>query len=991
MATLLTGTTIGGNVALHAGNYTSYPDATKLPLAGGTLTGQLNIEYTNARQIIKDGTNTLVMGHWDMANVRIEATGRPLYMVSYGGTISIGRSSGSNLVVDTASVSYGGNAVLTSASTLTAGNLSGTIPSGVLGNSAHFIGTTSIALNRASAAQSLTGVNIDGSSGSCSGNAATATYARRVDGATRTSFTVGGNKDNYYPVIFNIGSGTTELQYSEFVIERGGYEEPGYTFAGGNTFSTLNIRFSCKSNGWGYGASYENVEMHGYTTQLVANWEQMTEASKLIVWLRGATIYHFWNVVANTTLHDGNSGGTSLTLAYAPYYSYTYSSTTTVQAKAQYGKYVNSSTGIPGLYVAGRVLAEGFFSGPGTGLTGTAANLTVGTANSVAAGGIKSGAIEDNAVIFSKIQQVTGPVAIGRTTASLGNVTTLSGADLATIIGANTITNATNATTAGSVTNGVYTTGNQSIAGNKTFTGITSFTNASDYQISLNGDATTWAGIEWKDSNGTDYVWFNGQHKTFAIGGGGSNISGKKLHVDGAVTIGADLDSTAVISNSLNLQGPLQMGNYKTYIFSDLSAASTQARTYEIARIGIDYNDWNSVGTFEVELHEKYYGRGLKKVYNIWYGYVSSSGIRLVEFRGDGLANNFQCRISGEITVAGDQRYISVFIDVRNYGIVDVVVKTNRNYTATANPEMGYTYINLAPTPTNISDFTADSDLEISTLGTAKLGGNTILTSASTSASSLSIGGNAANVTGTVAVANGGTGATTAANARANLEATTLGSNFFTLANPGAERYVRVNAANTVSLLSAADFKTALGIGTSSSGTVTSVSGTGTVSGITLSGTVTAAGNLTLGGSLSGTASSLTAGAVTDGVYASTNQTISGVKTFSSAPVATNIAKAWVHYNMNNNTINASYNVSSVTDNGTGVCTVNFSTAMVDANYVVAGTATYGYDDQDIYGMILTVPRRSTAQQAGSCRLATEFIHGAQVYDCVAVRAVFYR
>jgi hypothetical protein len=133
------------------------------------------------------------------------------------------------------------------------------------------------------------------------------------------------------------------------------------------------------------------------------------------------------------------------------------------------------------------------------------------------------------------------------------------------------------------------------------------------------------------------------------------------------------------------------------------------------------------------------------------------------------------------------------------------------------------------------------------------------------------------------------------------------------------------------------------------------------------------------------------AASVTDGVYLSTNQYISGVKTFSSAPVATNIAKAWVHYNMNTNTINASYNVSSVTDNGTGVCTVNFATAMVDANYVVAGTATYGYDDQDIHALILAVPRRSTAQQAGSCRLATEYIHAAGVYDSVAVRAVFYR
>ena len=45
---------------------------------------------------------------------------------------------------------------------LTAGNLSGTIPSGVLGNSTHYVGTTAIALNRASASQTLTGVSIDG-------------------------------------------------------------------------------------------------------------------------------------------------------------------------------------------------------------------------------------------------------------------------------------------------------------------------------------------------------------------------------------------------------------------------------------------------------------------------------------------------------------------------------------------------------------------------------------------------------------------------------------------------------------------------------------------------------------------------------------------------------------------------------------------------------------------------------------------------------------
>jgi hypothetical protein len=70
----------------------------------------------------------------------------------------------------------GSGANLTS---LPAGELSGTIPSGVLGNSSLFIGTTSIALNRSSASQSLTGVNIDGSAGSAT-TATTATNATNV-------------------------------------------------------------------------------------------------------------------------------------------------------------------------------------------------------------------------------------------------------------------------------------------------------------------------------------------------------------------------------------------------------------------------------------------------------------------------------------------------------------------------------------------------------------------------------------------------------------------------------------------------------------------------------------------------------------------------------------------------------------------------------------------------------------------------------------------
>jgi hypothetical protein len=49
------------------------------------------------------------------------------------------------------------------------------------------LGTTSITFNRSSAAQSLTGINIDGSSGSCTGNAATATTASSCSGNSATA------------------------------------------------------------------------------------------------------------------------------------------------------------------------------------------------------------------------------------------------------------------------------------------------------------------------------------------------------------------------------------------------------------------------------------------------------------------------------------------------------------------------------------------------------------------------------------------------------------------------------------------------------------------------------------------------------------------------------------------------------------------------------------------------------------------------------------
>jgi hypothetical protein len=52
--------------------------------------------------------------------------------------------------------------------------------------------------------------------------------------------------------------------------------------------------------------------------------------------------------------------------------------------------------------------------------------------------------------------------------------------------------------------------------------------------------------------------------------------------------------------------------------------------------------------------------------------------------------------------------------------------------------------------------------------------------------------------------------------------------------------------------------------------------------------------------------------------------------------------RAWVNYNGSSPSIRASGNVSSVTKNGTGDYTINFTTAMTDANYSFAMGYSYG-------------------------------------------------
>lgn len=64
-----------------------------------------------------------------------------------------------------------------------------------------------------------------------------------------------------------------------------------------------------------------------------------------------------------------------------------------------------------------------------------------------------------------------------------------------------------------------------------------------------------------------------------------------------------------------------------------------------------------------------------------------------------------------------------------------------------------------------------------------------------------------------------------------------------------------------------------------------------------------------------------------------------GTASVPSDTIVSGTAKAWVNFNGTGTVaINRAFNVSTITDNGTGDYTVNFTTALVDANYTAIGS-----------------------------------------------------
>ena len=89
--------------------------------------------------------------------------------------------------------------------------------------------------------------------------------------------------------------------------------------------------------------------------------------------------------------------------------------------------------------------------------------------------------------------------------------------------------------------------------------------------------------------------------------------------------------------------------------------------------------------------------------------------------------------------------------------------------------------------------------------------------------------------------------------------------------------------------------------------------------------------------------------------------------------VVNGTAKAWVNFNGTGTVaIRRAFNVSSITDNGNGDFTVNFTTAMPDANYSIGQSVKWG-NAGSMAGSFgvgwVEIARRTDALQTGSVRV----------------------
>jgi len=112
------------------------------------------------------------------------------------------------------------------------------------------------------------------------------------------------------------------------------------------------------------------------------------------------------------------------------------------------------------------------------------------------------------------------------------------------------------------------------------------------------------------------------------------------------------------------------------------------------------------------------------------------------------------------------------------------------------------------------------------------------------------------------------------------------------------------------------------------------------------------------------------------------------------AEIASGRAKAWVNFNgIGTVAIGGSYNVSSITDNAVGDYTINFTNAMADGNFAVAGSARWRDNGSAGYMRVVCICAVGTlanAMTTSSIRVSVNYVNGG-VDDAQVVTVTIFR